>query len=261
MTTTTRPADWAAWQRSWDRQQEWYMPDREERFRVLLDMVEALAGRSPRVLDLACGTGSITDRLLRRLPQARSTCLDLDPALMAIARGHFEGDARVTFVTADLTDPDWPGLLPHDSYDAVVTATALHWLDTAPLRRLYGALAGVVRPGGVFLNADHMEDPTAPRINAAVRAFHTARREREQAGGADDWAAWWARVAADEHLREPALRRFTLLGDPRDPTPRGPRTDRPTTTHWHTETLRTAGFTEARQAWCSPSDALVVALR
>lgn len=39
--------DWQAWQDSWDRQQEWYMPDREERFRVMLDMVEALVGPTP----------------------------------------------------------------------------------------------------------------------------------------------------------------------------------------------------------------------
>lgn len=97
------------------------MPDREERFRVMLDMVEALVGPEPRVLDLACGTGSITDRLLRRFPKATSTGVDLDPALLAIARGTFDGDERVTFVTADLKDPRWPDALPHGSYDAVLT--------------------------------------------------------------------------------------------------------------------------------------------
>src|SRR2546421_11771435 len=61
--TGTAGTDWQAWQRSWDRQQEWYMPDREERFRTMLDMVEAFVGPEPRVLDLACGTGSITARL------------------------------------------------------------------------------------------------------------------------------------------------------------------------------------------------------
>lgn len=59
---------WDDWQRSWDRQQEWYLPDREERFRVMLDTVEAHAGRAPRVLDLACGTGSISERLLAACP-------------------------------------------------------------------------------------------------------------------------------------------------------------------------------------------------
>jgi hypothetical protein len=27
--------DWQGWQDSWDRQQEFFMPDREERFRVV----------------------------------------------------------------------------------------------------------------------------------------------------------------------------------------------------------------------------------
>lgn len=88
---TATGTDWQSWQESWDRQQEWYMPDREERFRVMLDMVEAVVGPEPRVLDLACGTGSITDRLLKRFPRATSTGVDLDPALLAIARGTFEG--------------------------------------------------------------------------------------------------------------------------------------------------------------------------
>ena len=123
MTTTSTGTDWQAWQESWDRQQEWYMPDREERFRIMLDMVESLVGPTPRVLDLACGTGTITARLLARLPGATSTGVDLDPALLAIAGGTFAGDERVTLVSADLKDPDWRAGLPHDSYDAVLTAT------------------------------------------------------------------------------------------------------------------------------------------
>lgn len=174
--------DWAAWQQSWDRQQEWYMPDREERFRVMLDMVEAVVGPKPRVLDLACGTGSITDRLLKRFPEATSTGVDLDPALLAIAEGYFDGDERVTFVTADLKDPAWAARLPHDSYDAVLTATALHWLHSEPLTALYGQLAGLVRHGGVFMNADHMIDETTPAINAAERAQRHAVMDREKTG-------------------------------------------------------------------------------
>ncbi|MET9417521.1 class I SAM-dependent methyltransferase [Streptomyces klenkii] len=124
MTEAVTGTDWSAWQDSWDRQQEWYLPDREERFRVMLDMVEAFAGPTPRVLDLACGTGTITARLLDRFPEAESTGVDLDPALLAIARGTFAGDDRVRFVTADLKDPDWTARLPHDRYDAVLTGNS-----------------------------------------------------------------------------------------------------------------------------------------
>ncbi|WP_329282933.1 class I SAM-dependent methyltransferase [Streptomyces sp. NBC_00691] len=245
--------DWAGWQQSWDRQQEWYMPDREERFRVMLDMVEAMVGPKPRVLDLACGTGSITDRLLKRFPEATSTGVDLDPALLAIAEGYFAGDERVTFVTADLKDPDWAAGLPHDAYDAVLTATALHWLHSEPLTALYGRLAGLVREDGVFMNADHMIDTATPRINAAERAQRHAVMDRARTGGALDWAEWWALAAEDPVLAGPTARRFEIYGEHADGDTPSPR--------WHAETLLAAGFGEARTVWASPSDTLLLAVK
>ncbi|GHC47328.1 class I SAM-dependent methyltransferase [Streptomyces flavofungini] len=245
--------DWRAWQESWDRQQEWYMPDREERFRVMLDMVEALVGPEPRVLDLACGTGSITDRLLKRFPKAVSTGVDLDPALLAIAEGTFADDDRVTFVTADLKDPGWTSQLPHDSYDAVLTATALHWLFSEPLAALYGQLGKIVADGGVFMNADHMPDPATPRINAADREQRHARQSAAKAAGVLDWADWWALAANDPVLAEPTAKRFEIYGEHADG-------DTPTA-EWHIRTLREAGFAEARTVWSSPSDALVLGLK
>ncbi|WP_171118357.1 MULTISPECIES: class I SAM-dependent methyltransferase [Streptomyces] len=251
--TTSIGTDWNAWQESWDRQQEWYMPDREERFRVMLDMVEAFAGTAPRVLDLACGTGTITARLLARFPDATSTGIDLDPALLTIARGTFDGDDRVTLVEADLKDPDWPTRLPYDTYDAVLTATALHWFHAEPLQALYGRIAGLVRHGGVFMNADHMIDDTTPRINAAERTLRHARMDRAQKDGALDWADWWQLAAKDPVLAEPTARRFAIYGDHADG-------DMPSAA-WHARVLREQGFAEARAVWCSPSDALVLALK
>jgi trans-aconitate methyltransferase len=254
VTTTSATTDWQAWQESWDRQQEWYMPDREERFRIMLDMVEAVVGRAPRVLDLACGTGSITARLLARFPEAVSTGVDLDPALLAIARGTFAGDARVSFVTADLKEPDWTARLPYDSYDAVLTATALHWLHDEPLAALYGQLAGLVRDGGVFMNADRMIDPATPRINAAERALRHARMdEAKRASGVTDWAEWWQLAAADPALAEPTARRFEIFGEHADGDMPSPE--------WHARVLREKGFGEVRPVWCSPSDTLVLAVK
>ncbi|MGW6643223.1 class I SAM-dependent methyltransferase [Streptomyces iakyrus] len=251
--TTTTTTDWQAWQESWDRQQEWYLPDREERFRIMLDMVEATVGTAPRVLDLACGTGTITARLLARFPDATSTGVDLDPALLAIAEGTFAGDGRVGLVTADLKDPDWPAKLPYDSYDAVLTATALHWLHREPLADLYGQVAGLVRAGGVFMNADHMIDESTPRINAAERAQRHARMEQARESGVLGWTEWWQLAAKDPVLAGPTARRYEIYGDHADG-------DMPSV-QWHARVLRKQGFGEARPVWCSPSDTLLLAMK
>ncbi|MFH8365630.1 class I SAM-dependent methyltransferase [Streptomyces sp. NPDC018031] len=259
MTDTVTTSHWRAWQESWDRQQEWYLPDREERFRVMLDAVEAVVGPEPRVLDLACGTGSISDRLLRRFPGAVSTGVDLDPALLTIARGYFADEPRIGFVTADLRDPDWTAKLPHRTYDAVLTATALHWLPAEELRVLYGRLAEVVRDGGLFVNADHMPDDSTPRLNAAERAYRHARQRRAREEGALDWADWWRSVTEDPALADVAAERFAILGNPLVPGDHGD--DKTYPAAWHAEALREAGFAEARPVWCSVTDAAVLALK
>jgi hypothetical protein len=135
----------------------------------------------------------------------------------------------------------------------LLTATALHWLRMGPLAGLYGRLAGLVRAGGVLMNADHMIDRTTPGINAAERAHRHARMDRERAGGVPDWAGWWALAAADPVLAGPTAERFALFGEHADgETP---------SAAWHAETLRSAGFAEARAVWSSPSDTLLMALR
>jgi trans-aconitate methyltransferase len=101
--------DWESWQQGWDAQQLAYLPDREERFTAMLDAVEVACGPAPRVLDLAGGTGSITRRVLARLPQATSVLLDVDAALLAIASGTFADDPRVRVCRADLATSDWRG--------------------------------------------------------------------------------------------------------------------------------------------------------
>ncbi len=126
-------------------------------------------------------------------------------------------------------------------------------MHSEPLTTLYGQLAGLVREGGVFMNADHMPDPTTPRINEAERTFRHAARERAKAAGALDWSEWWALAAQDPVLAGPTARRFEIYGDHADgeAAPVG----------WHVRVLRESGFGEVRGVWCSATDAVVLALR
>ncbi|MEV6276254.1 class I SAM-dependent methyltransferase [Nocardia sp. NPDC051832] len=229
------------------------MPDREERFRVMLDVVEAAVGPSPRVLDLACGTGSISRRLFARLPQASSVAVDMDPTLMAIAKGSFDGDRRITFVTADLSEPGWLDELSAEPFDAVLTATALHWMQPDPLARLYADLAKLVRPDGVFVNADHMPDPGTPMLNAIEETIQRGYEAKARAAGAVDWEEWWALVAADPKLADEYAASRAILAEHIQGV-----------THpvgWHTAKLTEAGFPESGVAWRSITDAVVVAIR
>ncbi|WP_203700387.1 class I SAM-dependent methyltransferase [Asanoa iriomotensis] len=245
--------DAAAWQESWDRQQEAFLPDREERFAAMLDIVEAVAGPAPRVLDLAGGTGSISLRTLRRFPRGTTTLVDVDPVLLTIARASL--DDRTAIVATDLREPSWTADLPDDGYDAVLSATALHWLDGGRLAALYGEVAGLLRPGGVLVNADHMPDEGLPVLSATLRDRARERRNaRYAAGAAISWPAWWDLVAGDEILAPHYAERTKIFDSTHhnDWTPPAA---------WHESALRDAGFTEVGLAWRGGTDAAVVGVR
>ncbi|MEV0396245.1 class I SAM-dependent methyltransferase [Polymorphospora rubra] len=246
--------DAAAWQESWDHQQEAYLPDREERFTALLDTVEATSpGQAPTVLDLAGGTGSISLRTLRRFPHATTTLLDVDPVLLTIARESL--DDRSTVVTADLRTPDWVAALPHREYDAVLTATALHWIAPERLAALYAEIREVLRPGGVFINVDHMPDDGLPELTVMLGDRERARREARYAAGAVlSWEAWWDHVAKDPELGPLLEERRKVFAD-RHTTESDPPVS------WHLGALRTAGFREAGIVWRGARDAAVTGLR
>ena len=176
-----RSAGWAErWQTSWDRLEERYVPDRELRLPRSLDITEAVVGVAPTVVDLGCGTGTITRRLLRRFPEATSIAVDIDPVLLTIASATFHDDARVRVEAADLRDPDWVGVLRGSRVDAALTATALHWLPEGVVRRLYRDLSGVVREGGVVAHAELMPLRELPvsRRDDGVRPYASERQRR-----------------------------------------------------------------------------------
>ena len=258
MTTYLRSPE--IWQESWDRQQQAFMPDREERFAAMLTAVAAVTGdAAPKVLDLAGGTGTITLRTLARFPGARVTVLDQDPVLLSIARASLSD--RATVVDADLGDPEWRAKLPgrgqaEEGFDAVLTATALHWLPAERVAALYAEVREVLRPGGIFVNADHMPEDSLPTLSERLRTHGREQREARYAtGAATSWSDWWARAAEDEFLAPKAVERQRIY---------------PATHHshewtppalWHVDALRVAGFAEAGVLWRGGTDAAVVGLR
>jgi SAM-dependent methyltransferase len=123
--------------------------------RVVQDLAR-LAGIGPgsRVLEIGPGTGQLT------VPLAGLGCaitaVELGPELAAVARRKLGGFTDADVVVAAYED--WP--LPAEPFDAVVSATAFHWLNP---RIRVPKTAAALRPGGALaiLHAHHVAGGTA----------------------------------------------------------------------------------------------------
>jgi trans-aconitate methyltransferase len=257
MYAETPQLNWHEWLERWDQQQSRYMPDREQRFTAMLDVLAALLPERFVAIDLACGPGSISQRLLSRFPQARCVAVDFDPILLQIGQ-HVLGDmqGRLRWVEADIREPSWPMQLGEERVDAVLSTTALHWLPAESLVQLYHQLGKLVRPGGVVLNGDHYEFgphmPTFRKVTETVQERMSTDAVTQT--NAEDWSAWW-----DALKREPGMEPFFTERERRfiERTHHSSHT----LVELHEAALRDAGFREVGVIWQHMDNRVVLGIR
>ncbi|HWE59098.1 MAG TPA: class I SAM-dependent methyltransferase [Solirubrobacteraceae bacterium] len=141
----------------------------------------ASAGPIARVLDLGAGTGLMSAAVAEAYPHARFELLDGSPEMLAEAQ-HRLGERVVAVYVQDMA-----GELPAGPFDAVVSALAIHHLEDADKRSLFGRVRDVLRPGGVFVNAEQVLGPT-PKL-AELYVQNWQRLCRELGAGDDELAA------------------------------------------------------------------------
>ena len=104
-----------------------------------------------RILDVGCGTGTLTLLLKRAAPNAVVIGLDADPTMLRIARTKAESEqVQIEFVEG-MSD-SLP--FPHASFSGIVSSLLLHHLTTDSKRRTLEQAYLLLRPGGMLHIAD-----------------------------------------------------------------------------------------------------------
>ncbi len=121
-----------------------------------------------RILDLGTGDGRLLALVKAALAapaaesgsdadlQVEAVAVDFSPAMLEAAGKRFAADSSVRIVAHDMDHP-LPAL---GRFDAVVSCFAIHHLLHERKRALYAEIHGLLNPGGVFCNLEHVASPT-----------------------------------------------------------------------------------------------------
>jgi tRNA (cmo5U34)-methyltransferase len=121
------------------------------------DMIEALVSALPfheskaiTLLDLGCGTGSVSKKVKDRYEKAHITCLDFAANMIDVAKTRLKAYPDVKYITCDFYNFDFD-----QKYDAIVSSLALHHLRTQDDKKaFYKKIFDHLNADGVFYNAD-----------------------------------------------------------------------------------------------------------
>jgi tRNA (cmo5U34)-methyltransferase len=139
-------------------------------------LLEFIPKTARRVLDLGTGDGRLLGLVRAGLAASgvQWVAIDFSPAMLEAVTGRFAGDSSVTIVAHNLDHP-LPAL---GRFDAIVSCFAIHHLVHPRKRALYAEIYGLLNPGGVFCNLEHVASPT-PRLHEEFlhRTGNTVEKE------------------------------------------------------------------------------------
>ena len=152
-------AQYARWARNYDRRWARYT---ERVLAVALDHM-ALTG-TEIILDVACGTGELEHRIVRRFPQQPVIGIDLSEHMLAAARTKLAAFPHCQFMQGDSQHLQFPDR----HFDMVVSCSALHYMRHA--QHVIDECARVLKPGGRVLIIDWCRDYLSAQL------YHIFRR-------------------------------------------------------------------------------------
>lgn len=138
---------------TYDKDRARLIPGCETFYRWALELIPL---RASRIVELGAGSGLFSAMIRNRFPEAELELVDFSGPMLELAKQRLGDDPKITYTQADYL----AGALP-EGVCAVVSSLSIHHLEDGGKQVLFRRAHAALRPGGVFLNADHVAGATA----------------------------------------------------------------------------------------------------
>jgi tRNA (cmo5U34)-methyltransferase len=155
------------------------IPLAQEQLDVMLRLLAA-GGRPVRdFLDLGCGDGALAAAIFERFPQARGVLVDFSEPMLEAARNRFSRQSyTVRCANADYGAASWIAAADaFGPFDAIVSGYSIHHQPDGRKREVYQEIFGLLAPGALFLNLEHVAS-ASPWVASVHDGLFVDRLER-----------------------------------------------------------------------------------
>ena len=147
-----------------------------------------------RVLEVGCGTGLLTQLLMRRYSDSLITAIDIAPGMIEECRRKWPVEGRCAFLEADVESMTLAG-----EFDLIISNSCFQWLTD--LRGAMHKLASHLRAGGVLA----FSAPAAGTLSELSRCYQQVAPSKAAGHAlpdADDYFTAVSETGLESHVAE-----------------------------------------------------------
>jgi len=153
----------------YDAQRKQLIPCFDDFYGIAASLVD-IPKETPSILDLGAGTGLFTAFVKAVYPKGEFTLVDFSESMLDGARKRF-GNERMTYIAGDYAETELGG-----PYCAVISSLSIHHLTHEGKRALFRRVYGLLKKGGIFVNADQARGGTEELEAYNLRLWEEAVR-------------------------------------------------------------------------------------
>ncbi|GGA19811.1 class I SAM-dependent methyltransferase [Okeania sp. KiyG1] len=150
------------------------------RYDEMLDViVRCVPKNCDRILELGCGTGELSLKLLHKYPNAQIVAVDYSPRMLEFAKTKIDAAGYTNrWTEIEMDFGEWANnadlLSPiSDGFNACVSSLAIHHLSDSMKLKLFQKINKSLNYGGCFWNAD----PVLPATTELAEVFKEIQQE------------------------------------------------------------------------------------
>jgi tRNA (cmo5U34)-methyltransferase len=161
------------------------IPLAHEQIGVMISILKSRAQPVEKFMDLGCGDGILSAAILGEYPSSRGVLIDFSEPMLEQAREQLkEYSDQLTFLDLDYGDPAWVNSIQTQGpFDAIVSGYSIHHQPDARKRPIYEEIFSLLKPGGWFINIEHIAAESQLAVDLFNNHIIEARYALEQKNG------------------------------------------------------------------------------
>ena len=161
------------------------IPLAHEQIGVMMSILKSRTQPVENFMDLGCGDGILGAAILGEYPSSRGVLVDFSGPMLDQARQQLkEYSGQLTFMDLDYGDPAWiNSIQTQGPFDAIVSGYSIHHQPDARKRPIYEEIFSLLKPGGWFINIEHIAAESQLAVDLFNNHIVEARYAIEQKNG------------------------------------------------------------------------------